>query len=443
MLTTCAWLVGFGVLGAVNWGLVKHLTGGKASTLSSVVSTANFTLSSWGLLLVTLDLVAVSDSTDETKAQIKCFTYVTVLLTLLFAVFLTPLAYHYSEDSHDLFEIGRLDRVSDSLKFAGMFVLFFSVLVCVGLVVQQSPHDLSSVVIWLEEIFNSKHNGNAVFVCIVGIVKLIGGLLWSCYIGYAFAVLPGALFTKRTSLPDLADQIDTSIEHCQAKQRDILSGRASNTGQLEELSAQEAKLSAKRENLQRIIEASAGSWVSSVSAVLSSTLRLVLAMWSVFTASCLFTSLLSTNINRFLHSDCGFKCGFTTNSARTFSPFDLLLANVSHNTACLIFVGAIISLQSIAVYALCDLGVRLFGIKVRPTQLWEIKKGDCHPQSLLMASVVSSFLGLVTYSQVAVAAPAFAIYGSQVIESALGKTQCSLSQVEACRTTLTSAFSLE
>jgi LMBR1 domain-containing protein 1 len=440
MLTTSAWLVAFVVLGAVNWGLVKHLTGGKASTVSSVVSTANFTLSSWGLLLVTLDLVAVSDSSDETKAQIKCFAYVTVLLTLLCAVFFTPVAYYYSEDSHDLFEIGRLDRISDSLKFAGMFVLFVTVLVCVGLVVQQSPHDWSSLMIWLEEIFDSKHNGNAVLVCIVGIANLIGSLLWSCYIGYAFGVLPGALFTKQTSLTDLADQIDTSIERCQAKQRDILSGRTSNTGELEELSAQEAKLNAKKENLQKIIEANASSWVSSVSTVLCSTLRLVLATWSVFTASCLFTSLLSTNINRFLHSDCGFRCGFINNSARIFSPFDLLMANVSQETAFMVFVGAILSLQSIAIYALCDLGVRIFGIKARPIQLWEIKKADCHPQSLLIASVVSSFLGLVTYSQVAVAVPAFALYGSQVIDSALGKSQCSLSQVEACRKTLTSAF---
>jgi LMBR1 domain-containing protein 1 len=139
----------------------------------------------------------------------------------------------------------------------------------------------------------------------------------------------------------------------------------------------------------------------------------------VFLATSLLViySMFITNLDRLLHSECGFKCGYILDKSPSFfNPLDSLLKFLSaHHER---FYGVQLFLDTICfalllIYTFVCLfyGIAKIGINFFTLEIYRIKKRDTMPQALSIVSMLIILMMFAFSMQLMSIAPSYLTFG--------------------------------
>ena len=248
-------------------------------------------------------------------------------------------------------------------------------------------------------------------LCVLGLANMV------MYTAYGLVALPWSLM-RSADVSDAVIAAEYDIVAAQQRQQ-VLQSRLQDpsvTGRLrtklsEELSdllhaAQ--KTQRRRQRLQTL----SSDWVHSLYVAIHPVRALVgLALAAL--SGVVVLALLVSVADMALHSVCGLKCGFVVD-APVLNPLDWLLVKLAPA-----FPLDFIVLACVSCYLfLCSMyGLVKLGVRIGPVSLFAIKPKRTGPQAMLLLSValLASLLGLMVF--LAVAAPQYASFGSQMLQA--------------------------
>jgi len=137
-------------------------------------------------------------------------------------------------------------------------------------------------------------------------------------------------------------------------------------------------------------------------------------------------AFILTSIDKFLHSQCGFSCGYTlTSPMKWLNPIDTFLVIIAQWFPLdYILLGLIVTYFY---FATLD-GIIHIGIRFLWILLYKIRAGASKPQGLLIATSFLMFSLLALNMEIMTLAPQYISYGSQTYTDGSGNTQqCNLS----------------
>lgn len=133
--------------------------------------------------------------------------------------------------------------------------------------------------------------------------------------------------------------------------------------------------------------------------------------------SCIIAcSMFITNLDRLLHSECGFKCGYFLESPQIFNPLDYLLRRLSskHNYIInmemfldiLLFVLITLYCVICIFWSIVKIGINFFTYEI-----YKVKRRETIPQALSITSVLVIFMMFAFSLQVMTMAPLYTMFG--------------------------------
>lgn len=222
----------------------------------------------------------------------------------------------------------------------------------------------------------------------ITVIILAGGVIKIVYNAYGMASLPIFLIKGTMSLEDERLEVDKSIENVRESLRGIQEKyqrthtQMSKADQqlLNKLKREERHLNLKSTKIQSSIEekesrSSQLSW-----RLISKILRFVTPFRIAMGTTCLCLSLIIvssiviTNTDRLLNSECGFSCGFRVDSNSRYNPLDrffLVLSKVFPLD--LLFMGMLLFYVFVTcIFGIVKIGINFFWFKVRMDLLTEV-----------------------------------------------------------------------
>ncbi len=142
------------------------------------------------------------------------------------------------------------------------------------------------------------------------------------------------------------------------------------------------------------------------------------------------TSLVITNVDRFLHSKCGLSCGYLVEENWIkFNPLDRLFVFTSKLFPLdLVFMTLILLyVFVVCIYAIANIGIRIFG------QSFEIMKRETSPQALNILSILLILIMFAFSMQFVSLAPYYTTFGSQTASD--GSTCSQSGKMQPCEAT--------
>lgn len=129
-------------------------------------------------------------------------------------------------------------------------------------------------------------------------------------------------------------------------------------------------------------------------------------------------SLLIGSVNRLMHSECGYKCGFLTEKNLLINPLDYFLvqASIWFPLDYFLFITIFLYKYIASLYALISMGVRILCVLVINIQVFPIRAKKTMPQGLLMASIIIMLIFLGIAMQILTVFPVYSTFGFQQFE---------------------------
>lgn len=133
-------------------------------------------------------------------------------------------------------------------------------------------------------------------------------------------------------------------------------------------------------------------------------------------------SMMTTNVDRFMHSECGFQCGYLLEQPQIFNPMDYILRRMSskHN-----YIVNVEMFLDIAIFVLMSLYCLIciffsmvkIGINFFTYEMFKVKRRETLPQALSIGSVLIIFMMFSFSMQVQTIAPVYTMFGDQRVDN--------------------------
>merc|ERR1719261_1089146 len=125
------------------------------------------------------------------------------------------------------------------------------------------------------------------------------------------------------------------------------------------------------------------------------------------------TSLLLTMVDRLLHSECGFSCGYTLKERKVFNPADELFLKLSKFFP-MDFV--VLGIFVLYIFLASLFGIVGLGIRVLCLTMYQIRARKSMPQALLVLCNVMAYILLALCMALLTIAPNYTSFGSQTVQ---------------------------
>lgn len=439
--------------------------------LATVTVVLSLTVSVLCAMLIPVDIYVISEGSITSESLHVTISqdrvrdaYLVLFASLLFLAFgLVPHAYFYGEERGS----GDFDTKADkrscwnafrsTVYFVG-FVLFMMV---VGLnfrpghtetldKVWESQEQASR---WFGDLFDRKHGGLDAVSFAIACLTFLGVCGWVFYTAYGMAAMPFAWLRGKQSAAEQRMGLEQTIACIREKYRslqvkypsredgspDLSKMRAVDRKELNRLQREYKSLVQHNYKLQEI-EEKAGMVIPRLLQFLVP-FRWAVGMSMLSISLLIVLSLLLTLIDRFAHSDCGWRCGYTLKERRIFNPADDIFLYLSRVFPMDFMVFGVIVLYIFisSVFGIVCLGIRLFCFNA-----YVLRTRKSLPQALLVLCNVMSYILLALCMALLTIAPNYTAFGSQSVRNADGTAGfCSLSRQEAahaCQVSVISAF---
>lgn len=131
--------------------------------------------------------------------------------------------------------------------------------------------------------------------------------------------------------------------------------------------------------------------------------------------------MVITNTDRFLHSECGFACGYLLETPHFFNPLDWFLRRLSSKHNYIIrmelFLDIILFvLMSVYVVICVYWSIVKIGINFFTYELYRVKRRETLPQALSIFSVLVMFMMFAYTMQVMTVVPMYTMFGDQRVD---------------------------
>jgi len=443
-----------GVTLLVSYGITRtYVDKRETSAFVSLICTLGIAITLLCVLLIPVDIYVVSSSlnadgsqsdpglTSRTADAIQSLYYAMYVLLVVWAFFLLPFCYFFFEEES---EDGRLGpRIWTALKYSIGFILFFFVLLTLGLVLKKGKQDDSTD--WKHRLANDFTGAEAILSFCIGCLACIGLIAYSVYAAYGLARMPLKLMSKaRVRPPSLAsldgidvrtaEDVDLSLRRNQENMSYLesqysMSGRAwskEDQEQMKELKREHRRLQSLKTARARRSGHGGGSSVSRLGAGGVSDgqelswsdkcwnflvpIRMAIGILFIGLSLLIITSLSITVVDKFLHSDCGASCGYTLSKSTILNPIDEALKKLAQAFPmdCLAFGGLTLYIFLACVSGVVGLGVRFFIF-----HLYTVHKGRTMPNAFLMATWLFQMMTVTLNMEVLTLSPTYATFGNQ------------------------------
>jgi len=432
-----------------SYGLLRtYIDRLESNMLTSFVSTTAIAVTLLCVLLVPVDIYIVSSGLNHDGSQsdpaltsrsgdaLQTVYYALYIALLAFAFLLLPFTYfYYEEDGEDS---TRASRSWAALKYTAGFIVFFFVLLTLGLVLKKGKqHDTED---WRAKLSNDFSGAEAILSFCIGCLACIGLVAYVVYAAYGLARMPLKLMAKAkareptlpTSAPspldgssrgeDLELALRKNQENLNYLQSQYdLSGRPwskDDLKQFTELKREQRRLQQLRQAKQRTGQAVRSArmgredvltcWDKCWNFLVP--VRMVIAIPLLLVSLLLITSVTLTVVDKFEHSLCGPSCGYSLAKTHIINPVDEAFRRLAKvfPIDCILFTLLVLYIFLACVSGMVGLGVRVFIVK-----LYAIQKGRTLPNAFLMAAWLLSLMTLVLNLQISVIAPSYSSFGNQ------------------------------
>jgi len=371
---------------------------------------------------------ATPDKVDETLFTLKIVYYILYGLDAVLCLVVVPFTYFWYEEydevdaqeGHQTF----LGRLWGAFKYTIGFILLAVILFLVGffIPVVKNARDDHKDLDYFKDILLTNH-GERALTFAIGLLTLVGTILYCLYTAPGLALLPLALIKSapRISAPQLAATTSSQLEQNRERQRQ-LEGR--NEGRSEGLDARdrrelEALIREERTLVrrERLAAESTGegrnffirAWLK-IEAVFRP-LKLIGGLLVLLVSIIVFVSMLITMVDKIKNSVCGASCGYVLGKTNIIQPINELLIATSRVFPIdyIFFLLLALLFFSASVVGLATIGIRFLWIN-----LFRIRKGQTTPNAMLMATVLLTLMTLgINYALVLIVAPQYATFGPQ------------------------------
>jgi len=421
------------VLGHV---LYHYYTDPKESyQLAMVTVILSLSVSFLCTLLIPIDIYVISQGDINSEAlhlkvsrDLVRTAYLSLFSLLLFlAFFLVPYAYFYGEERGDVGDDPFCGRAKGALRSTAFFIGFILALLLVGLNFRPGKSetlDGGDAVRWVDQLLDLDHNGlNAVCFCIA-CLTLAGVLGWALYTAYGLAAMPFEWLRSKQSAAEQRQELESSIAAVREKYQliqakyccdtdngaspDLSAMRAADRREFTRLQREQRHLTQYNYRLQEL-EQRAGALIPQMLLCLVP-FRFAIGVSMMLTSLLVVLSLLITLIDRWLHSTCGWECGYSVKARGIFNPTDEVLL-VSSRFFPLDFV--LLAFIVLYAFAASVYGIAALGIRVLCFNIYTLRSRRSLPQALLVLCNILSHILLALCMVLLTIAPDYTAFGAQ------------------------------
>jgi len=365
------------------------------------------------LMIIPVDIFNVSKQSDPMKhaAIIKWIYYGSYLTLLVFAFVLIPFAYFFYEEADE--EQTLVWRLVHTLKFTVFTVAAGVLVIILALVLRFGASSTKDKWSWIKNIVDYNNFGDRAIGFIVACLAMLGLFAFNIYTAYGLAAFPIGLMKRDKKVYQELDNVGEEIHEIRAKlnvssRAQEMSGKPLNKKQEREQKKLKSKLS-ELERRSRYFDEKRGSWMHKMEPFMYP-VKFVIGVLLLLCTVAIVASLIITQIDRAVFSECGIRCGFILNKHHPWNPLDLLLTYASIAFPVdYVLTGLFIALFMLgSLVGLSNIGIRFLFIK-----LYKIKFRKTLPQGLLTGCIFLMFIITVFSFSLVSFAPQYATFGSQ------------------------------
>ncbi|KAL6074602.1 putative lysosomal cobalamin transporter [Balamuthia mandrillaris] len=412
----------------LNWFVVRFLSDTRLSRfaqerkdkrLPELVTTLGLTVTIVAIFLIPVDIYSVSDAAGlshdahaHLSEAVKVLYYVLYATILVFVFVIIPFTYFFYEEVGEDVTCG--GRVFAGCKYTIFLVLVVVVLLIVGIFVSGSPPDTKNKDYkkYVEDVLDTENKGEASINFAFACGAMLGYVIVLTYTAYGLSAFPLSWIKGKRNLKEEAADVESSLAITREKRRAVSSRYLSQERRVSSrdeatislLNEQERVLTTKQQKLA----AANGCWGRFLR--LLAPFRFLLGIFFFLVTLLFMISLILTNIDKILHSECGAKCGYALTQPKKWNPLDTCLVLLSKYFP---LDYALVALGILYFYFVTLSGISHIGIRVLWIKLYKVKARATKPQGLLIATIMMMF-ALLAFNMLAMTlAPQYVSYGYQ------------------------------
>jgi LMBR1 domain-containing protein 1 len=326
-------------------------------------------------------------------------------------------------------EVSTKDKVCGALKYTTLFIVFFAVLIGLGILLRHGQFDSNGKPDqeWISKLRGNFDAGDAILSFCIGVLASLGLFGWLWYTSYGLSHMPVSLMrsTYVSVEPDSSvkgldrDEVQRKLQRLQTE-LDFIGKRYDGQARAwsdadrkrkQQLDVEKRALEAQLRKLQRKQEGR-GSVKSRCITCWRATapLRITVGLAMLALSGLVLASLAISTIDKAMHSDCKAKCGYTLDKPRVTNPIDWALNQLSPYFPIdfALYAGVTFFIFLCTISALVDRGVGLLCWK-----LYEVKKERTEPHGLILGTWLITFTVLLLNMQLLTLAPQYTTFGRQ------------------------------
>lgn len=372
---------------------------------------------------------ATPERVDSILLTLKVVYYTLYSLDALLCLVVVPFTYfwyeEYDEDAAEHGEQTAGQRFWGAFKYTIGFLVFVVIIFLVGFFVpfaKQAKDDDRLDLDYFKHLLAENHGERALSFAL-GLLMLIGTVLYVLYTGAGLALLPVAMIKSAPSVsaPTLGADTASQLESNRERQRQLEGRSEGRNGGLDPRDRRELEALVREERTlirrERLVAESSGqdrhwlvkAWIKTEA--IFRPLKLIGGLILIIFALLIFASMLITGIDKAKNSICKAGCGYILGHINIFQPLNWILVKSSK-----VFPIDYVLFLLLVLFFFCSsvVGIANVGIRFLWLTIFKIRKAHTSPQALLMATVLLNLIVLaINYSVAMVVAPQYATFGPQ------------------------------
>ncbi|KAF9736000.1 hypothetical protein PMIN06_002542 [Paraphaeosphaeria minitans] len=372
---------------------------------------------------------ATPERVESILYTLKIVYYTLYSLDAVLCLLVVPFTYfwyeEYDEDAAEHGEQTAGQRFWGAFKYTIAFIVFVVIIFLIGFFVpfaKQAKDDDRLDLDYFKHLLAENHGERALSFAL-GLLMLIGTILYVLYTGAGLALLPVAMIKSAPSVsaPSLAANTASQLESNRERQRQLEGRGEGRHGGLDPRDRRELEALVREERTlirrERLAAESSGedrhwlvkTWIK-IEAIFRP-LKLIGGLFLMVLALLIFASMLITGIDKAKNSICKAGCGYILGHINIFQPLNWILVKSSK-----IFPIDYVLFLLLVLFFFCSsvVGIGAVGIRFLWLTIFKIRKGHTSPQALLLATVLLNLIVLaINYSVAMVVAPQYATFGPQ------------------------------
>jgi len=397
--------------------------------LPITVTVLGLSISIFCVFVIPVDIYSVSNKFNFSEREslggiIKVVYYVlyAAIGTFLFAVI--PFTYFYYEESGEDVTFGR--KVYAGCKYTIFAVIIVVIIFIIGLFIKGGTPSGDNYGDYVKHVLDTENMGDSAIIFALACSTMLGFIIWCTYTAYGLSAFPIGWIKGKKNLHDEEEELETHLLVATEKRRAIASKYLDDEDMPREdeerlrlLRRKERDLEYKMDKLEEMRNC------CNQCATVLRPFKFLIGFAFLLVSAIIVLAFILTSIDKILHSDCGFSCGYAlTHPMKWLNPIDtFLVLMAAWFPLDYILLGLIVTYFY---FATLD-GIIHIGIRFIWILLYKIRAGASKPQGLLMATSFIMFSLLALNLEVMTLAPQYVTYGTQTYEDVNGQTvQCDL-----------------